>query len=290
METISLLLVITSAFIHAFWNMLAKKGHDTLSFLWLALTFSLGIFTFFFFLLGYQHVSIPSRGFIFIFFSAALHAIYFTFLGLVYDRGDLSLVYPIARSAPIFVAIWAIWFLGESLSLPGILGILIVVFGAYIIGFPTLSINLFIPPITLLKDRSYQLAWLTALITSFYSVNDKVGVHYVPPFVYLFFGNILMCFIGTPIVVMRKKAIFFREWTRNKTPIILGSIMIPSSYLLILYAMRISKVSYIVAIRHLSVVFGVLLGSLILKEEHGKVRFFASLCIFAGVLLIAYLG
>ncbi|MFQ6078484.1 MAG: EamA family transporter, partial [Thermodesulfobacteriota bacterium] len=149
---------------------------------------------------------------------------------------------------------------------------------------------LLIPPITLLKDRSYQLAWLTALIISLYSVNDKVGVHYVPPFVYLFFGNILMCFIVTPIVVMRKKAIFFREWTRNKTPIILGSIMIPSSYLLILSAMRISKVSYIVAIRHLSVVFAVLLGSFILKEEHGKVRFFASLCIFAGVLLIAYLG
>jgi len=290
MEIIPLLLVITSALIHAFWNMLAKKGLDPLSFLWWALTLSLGIFVFFFFLLGYQHVSIPPRGFIFIFVSAFLHSMYFISLGLVYDRGDLSLVYPIARSAPIFVLIWAIWFLGENPSLPGILGILIVVLGAYIIGFPTFSINLLIRPITLLKDRSYQLAWLTALITSFYSVNDKVGVHYVPPFVYLFFANILMCSIVTPIVVMRKKAIFFQEWTRNKPFIVLGSIMIPSSYLLTLYAMRISKVSYIVAIRHLSVVFAVLLGTFILKEKHGQIRFFASLCILAGVLLIGFLG
>jgi uncharacterized membrane protein len=290
MEIFPLLLVITSALIHAFWNMLVKKGLDPLSFLWWALTLSLVIFSFFFFLLGYQSVSFPSRGFIFIFFSALLHAIYFTSLGLIYDRGDLSLVYPIARSAPIFVLIWAIWFLGESPSLSGILGILIVVFGAYVIGFPTFSVNLFIRPITLLKDRSYQLAWLTALITSFYSVNDKVGVHYVPPFVYLFFANILMCFIVTPIVVMRKRGIFFREWAKNKTLIMLGSIMIPASYLLTLYAMRISRVSYIVAVRHVSVVFAVLLGSLILKEKHGKVRFLASLCIFAGVLLIGYLG
>ncbi len=290
MDIISLVLVITSAFIHAFWNMLVKKGLDTLSFLWWALTLSLGTFTFFFFLLGYHHVSIPPKGFIFIFFSTILHAMYFISLAFIYDRGDLSLVYPIARSAPIFVFIWAIWFLGEKLSLPGILGILTVVFGAYIIGFPTFSVTHFIRPVTLLKDRTYQLAWLTAIIISFYSVNDKVGVHYVPPFVYLYFTTILMCSIVAPIVVIRKKAVFFREWEKNRVPIMLGSIMIPSSYLLILYAMRISKVSYIVAIRHSSVVFAVLLGSLILKEVHGRVRFLASLCIFAGVLLIGYFG
>jgi uncharacterized membrane protein len=290
MEIIPLLLVITSALIHAFWNMLAKKGLDTLSFLWWALTLSFVLFTFFFFLLGYQHISIPYQGFIFILFSGILHSVYYTFLGLAYDRGDLSLVYPIARSAPIFVLIWAIWFLGEKLSLSGILGILIVVFGAYVIGFPTFSITHFTRPITLLKKRSYQLAWLTALITSFYSVNDKLGVHYVPPFLYLYLTNMLICIIFTPFVLVRKKRMLFREWTKNKTPIILGSTMILSSYLLILYAMRMSQVSYIVAVRQLSVVFAVLLGSLVLKEEHGKVRFLASLCIFSGIFLISYWG
>lgn len=290
MGIVALLLVIASAFIHAFWNMLAKRAMDKVSFLWWALTLSLGIFTFFFFALGYHHVSIPSKGFLFIFCSAVLHALYFTSLGFAYDRGDLSLVYPIARSAPIFVLMWAIWLLGEKLSIPGILGILIVVFGTYIIGFPTLSITYLVRPIILLKDRSYQLAWLTALIISLYSVNDKVGVHYVPPFSYLFLLTVLMCFVGVPFVVMRKKEMFFREWTRNRKPIILGSILIPSSYLLILYAMTISEVSYIVAIRQSSTVFAVLMGSHILKEEHGWVRFFASLCIFAGVLLIVALG
>ena len=290
MEIFSLLLVITSAFIHAFWNMLAKKAADKLSFLWCSLSISFAIFSFFFFFLGYHHVSIPPKGFIFIFVSALLHSMYFTSLGFAYDRGDLSLVYPIARSAPIFVAIWAICFMGERLSLPGMLGILIVVFGAYIIGFPTFSLTHFIQPIRLLKDPSYQLAWLTALIISLYSVNDKLGVHYIPPFSYLYLINMLMCFIVMPFVVMRKKGIFFREWTKNKTLIILGSVMIFSSYLLILCAMRISKVSYIVAIRQLSIVFAVLMGSLILKEKHGKIRFLASLCIFAGVLLIVFLG
>jgi len=78
--------------------------------------------------------------------------------------------------------------------------------------------------------------------------------------------------------------------SKNRWPIIIGSIMIPSSYLLILYAMTVGNVSYIVAVRQLSIVFAVLLGSLLLKEEHGWVRFLASLCIFSGVLLIGYWG
>jgi len=290
MEIISLVLVIASAFIHAFWNMLAKKGLDTLSFLWWSLVFGFVIYTVFLFALGYNHVPIPPRGFIFILFSGIFHSIYFTSLGIAYDRGDLSLVYPIARSAPIFVLMWAIWFLGEKLSLPGMLGILIVVFGAYIIGFPTFSATHFVRPIRLLKDRSYQLAWLTALIISLYSVNDKLGVRSVHPFLYLYLIHMLTCILFSPYVLMRKKGMLLRELKKNKSPIVLGSIMIPSSYLLVLYAMRISKVSYIVAVRQLSIVFAVLLGSLLLKEGHGWIRFFASLCIFSGVFLISYWG
>jgi uncharacterized membrane protein len=290
MEITSLLLVITSAFIHAFWNMLAKKASHKLSFLWWSLIFGFGIYSFFFFTFAYDHAPIPSQGFIFILLSAIFHAMYFTSLGVAYDRGDLSLIYPIARSAPIFVLVAAILFLGESLSLPGILGILIVVFGAYIIGFPTFSLTHFVRPIRLLKDRSYQLAWLTALIISLYSVNDKLGVRYVHPFLYLYLVHMLTCILFSPYVLIRKKASLFQELRGKKSLIILGGIMIPSSYLLILYAMTVGNVSYIVAVRQLSIVFAVLLGSLLLKEGHGWVRFLASLCIFSGVLLIGSWG
>ena len=290
MDITSLVLVVASAFIHAFWNMLVKKGRDTLSFLWWSLIFGFVVYTFFFFVTGYNHVPIPPRGFIFILLSGIFHCIYFISLGLAYNRGDLSIVYPIARSAPIFVLMWAIWFLGEKLSAPGILGILIVVFGAFVIGFPIFSVTHFVRPIILLKDRSYQLAWLTALIISFYSVNDKLGVHYVHPFSYIYLMHMLTCILLSPYVLMTKKGALFRELEKNRLPIILGSFMIPSSYLLILYAMRMSRVSYIVAIRQSSIVFAVLLGTLLLKEEHGWIRFFASLCIFFGVFLISYWG
>ncbi len=45
---------------------------------------------------------------------SVVEATYYFALTLAYDKADFSLVYPLARrSAPAFLAIWAILFLGE---------------------------------------------------------------------------------------------------------------------------------------------------------------------------------
>jgi drug/metabolite transporter (DMT)-like permease len=55
----------------------------------------------------------------------------------------------------------------------------------------------------------------------------------------------------------------------------------------VLYALKISKVSYLGAVRNVSIVFGVLLGGFFLKEGYGKIRLIASLFIFGGIFLIS---
>ncbi len=44
---------------------------------------------------------------------------YFLSLDMGYRSGDLSVVYPIARSAPLFVPLWATVFIGESIRFLG---------------------------------------------------------------------------------------------------------------------------------------------------------------------------
>jgi drug/metabolite transporter (DMT)-like permease len=66
--------------------------------------------------------------------------------------------------------------------------------------------------------------------------------------------------------------------------------MVILSYSLAIFVMRTSPVSYVVSIREVGIVFGVLLGSLILKEKYGKVRLIASIIILIGVLLITFAG
>jgi drug/metabolite transporter (DMT)-like permease len=43
-------------------------------------------------------------------------------------------------------------------------------------------------------------------------------------------------------------------------------------------------------VRQLSIVFGVILGSLSLGESHGRIRLLASLVMFVGMALIVVLG
>ena len=80
------------------------------------------------------------------------------------------------------------------------------------------------------------------------------------------------------------------EWRRNRRNILLVALIQFLGYLLILYAMTLTKVSYIVAIRQISVVFAVLMGTAVLKEKYSFVRLVASAFIFLGVFLIGIKG
>ena len=51
--------------------------------------------------------------------------------------------------------------------------------------------------------------------------------------------------------------------------------------------MEASKVSYIVAARQMSQIAAILLGTLVLEEEYGRIRLFGGLLILVGIVLIA---
>jgi drug/metabolite transporter (DMT)-like permease len=77
------------------------------------------------------------------------------------------------------------------------------------------------------------------------------------------------------------------EAKSNKRNLLLMGVLNFFASLLVLYALKISKVSYLGAVRNVSIVFGVLLGSFFLKEGYGKIRLIASLFIFGGIFLIS---
>jgi drug/metabolite transporter (DMT)-like permease len=54
--------------------------------------------------------------------------------------------------------------------------------------------------------------------------------------------------------------------------------------------MRLSYVRYVGSVRSVSVIFGTLLGALLLKEPYGAIRVLASSLVFVGVLLIGIAG
>ncbi|NMX21236.1 hypothetical protein C5S30_02120 [ANME-1 cluster archaeon GoMg4] len=286
MNIIAFTLVVLSAGIHAYWNFLLKKSKDTRVFIWLFLGISTLMF-FPFFAYRITQTDIPEIGWCFILITGLVHALYLVSLSSAYEKGDLSLVYPLARSAPIvFVLIGAMLFLGEIPSKIGMVGIALLIFGGY-----TLQLNSLqgiVQPLQALNSKPSQLALLTALFIAFYSIIDKVGLSYVQTFTYIYLMFAFMLIFLTPFTLLtRSKNAIKAEWNSNKKNILIVGFLCFFTFFLILIAMTLAKLSYIVALRQLSIIFSVDLGAWVLREEHVDIRLTASFLIFVGSFLIA---
>ena len=289
MSTVALGLVLLSALFHALRSLFTKESGDKQIFLWLYSLFALLFFAPLFFYFLYRVGINKPIAYAWCAGSGFIHFLYWLFLTSAYKEGDLSHVYPIMRSSPALVLVIAILFLGEQVSFQGVSGILLVAAGVYIINLKQISGNELLAPVkSLARDRSTQFAFLTLISVACYSVADKMAVEYIHPilfaFFHLFFG---MCYY-TPYIVFTKTAVEIKkEWHSGPGRIILSGVIGIVGYALILVAFTIERVSYIVSLRQISIVFAVLMGGHFLKEKHRGIRLTGALIIFVGGILIS---
>jgi len=108
--------------------------------------------------------------------SVALELCYFVLLASAYQRGPLSVVYPVARgAAPVLVAGVSTLFLGVSLSAPQVLGILVVAGGIVLVrGFDRET-----------RPGDLAIALATACAIAAYTLVDKQALEHADPLPYL---------------------------------------------------------------------------------------------------------
>jgi uncharacterized membrane protein len=288
-EVWPLSLVILSAIVHAFWNFFFKKSGDSIIFIFWAKVFEIFIYlpiTVFILLKnGFDY-----RGLLPVILSGVIHFFYWLFLSLGYNFSDLSLVYPIARSSPLLIVLFSFLFFGEKITIFGFIGILLIILGIYFISINSFNIKSFLKIFS--KDNSGLIfSFLTLITVTSYSLVDKIGAKYVNPIVYVYFFELISLIPFTIYVHLKKKREdLFKILKKDKIGIIFTAIAIILSYSLIIFVMNISKLSYIVSIREVGIVFGVILGILFLKEKYGFVRITSSILIFIGIVLISLLG
>jgi drug/metabolite transporter (DMT)-like permease len=284
---LALSIVLASAVLHASWNYLTKKSQRKLPFIWLALLTSLFLFLPMF-LYYWPETAIYYPGWNCILASGLLHAFYFWFLGGAYERGDLSLVYPLSRgSGPLLVPLFAVILLHEQLTLPGITGIAVVVLGIYSIHLQSFSLRSFLQPFLAARGRASLWALFTGAAITSYSLVDKVGVDAVYPPVYIYLMLVGTVVFLSPSVLLRERAWLKQEWAENKRSIIIVGFLANFTYLMVLFAMSMSRVSYVVAVREVSIVFSAFFGVMWLGEKHAAHKLLGAFLITLGVILIA---
>jgi uncharacterized membrane protein len=286
MSATALLIILVAAFLHAFWNYLAKKSRNKIAFIWWAVLFSTIIF-FPMFLYYWPLVTISSTGWSCIVATGVFHALYFWFMGGAYQRGDLSLVYPLFRgSGPLFVPILAVILLKEQLSAPGVLGISLVVLGIFTIHLRSFSIQSIREIFLTTRGGASLWALGTGGTIAGYSLVDKIGVNIVHPPVYIYLMFIITLLLLTPFVFVKVRRDLKKEWKINKIKILSVGFLELFTYLMILFALQIGKVSYVAAVREVSIVFSALIGIVLLREKNAPQKFIGAVLICAGVVLI----
>ncbi|HEV8471980.1 MAG TPA: DMT family transporter [Methylomirabilota bacterium] len=286
MSPLAVAFVLSAAVIHATWNLLTKRSTDKLVFLWWT-----GVVGSVVLLPAVAWLSPAPAWDLDVWarmaLGAALRATYFAALSAAYSRGDLSLVYPLARGiAPVLVPAAAIVFLGERLTLEAALGIAAVAAGVYVINVPRLDRRGLLAPLSALTSSAAGFAALTGVLTASYSVVDKWTMNTgLSPAWYAYFTIPVAALLLTPFVWRhpRRNA----EWRLNRAPIVAVSVLISTSYLFVLHALRLAPVSHVVPAREIAIVFGAILGAVILHEPHGRQRVVGAILIVTGVVAIS---
>jgi len=202
-----------------------------------------------------------------------------------YQRGELSLVYPLSSLTPLFVPLWAGIFLHERLSGLGIIGIVFITLGTILLQGSGSFLSC--PQ----KDKWPTLwALAAAFFASIGSVMDKTGVkmlsdRLIYPYILLMVLFMLGFLTAWVWWHFPAKDIFMGVKT-HPFQVLLGGLMLAGSFLSFRYGIKICPISYAVALRRASIILSVWLGALVFKETHVWTRTLASVVIIIGLILL----
>lgn len=278
MTLIVVAVVLAAAFCHAAWNTILKSHGDRLAGI-AQINVLVGVLAAPVLLL----VPAPSsESWPYLMASVALHTGYKLFLVRAYSAGDMSQVYPVARgTAPMITAITTWVIIGETLPLNGYLGIACVC-----IGLATLAIFG-------MRDRSSSaqpILWAlgTACFIAAYTTVDGIGARLSgSPHSY---ACLLFTMDAVPIALIavfrRGARAVFRPATGAWISSVFGAGLSLVAFWAVIWAMTEAPIAAVAALRETSVIFGIVLSALILREPLGHSRIPAALCVTAGAILL----
>jgi drug/metabolite transporter (DMT)-like permease len=209
-----------------------------------------------------------------------VHLAFYRALAFGYGLGFLPLVYRIGRgSAPPVVALAAWAFAGESLSPAGVLAIVVISGGivslAFTGGWRVASV----------KPVAFALA--TGLAIAGYTLCDGLGGRAAGDvFGYIAWLFVLDAVPFTLLVAWRRRAVLGSVLAVSWRPAALGGVLSVGAYALVIWAMTVSRMASVSALRETSVILAALIGTRLLREPFGARRIAAASAVACGIMLL----
>jgi drug/metabolite transporter (DMT)-like permease len=218
-----------------------------------------------------------------------LGAVTFYLYGRALRAGDLSLTLPMLAFTPLFLLVTSPLTLGEFPGPAGLLGIVCVVAGSYVLNLRERHKGFWGPIKALWTNRGARLMLLVAAIWSVGANFDKVGLRASSP-------EFWIAAVYTASVVALLPGLSGR-WRKLPGQLATGPWLLVAAGLLEavglicqMHALTLTLVPYVIAAKRVSIVFGVLLGAWLFREPDLLHRLPGALIMVAGVFFIAFFG
>jgi drug/metabolite transporter (DMT)-like permease len=276
-------LSLTAAAVHGTWNVLVKVSGDPLTTFQRATvlgaligTVPVGIG---WVLAGKPGVSLGALAFASA--SALFELTYLWLLSAAYGRGELSVVYPIARgSAPLLAVVIGIVIIGERLSGLQLAGVGLLLAGILAVTIPQTS------------GRATLPALLTGVAIAVYTAIDRVGVRLTSPWLYGWVLVVLLAIAVTVTLPLAGRLRIRPPGAAARAPSVpqaaLIGVFMWGGYLLVLLALSIAPLSVVAPVRETAVVAVAVWGVWKLRERRSAVlKIAGAAATLLGVSLLA---
>lgn len=207
--------------------------------------------------------------------SAAVEVVYFVLLSLAYQRGELSVVYPLARgTAPVLAVLVGVLLLGERLHPLAVAGLLLVIAGIWSVRRPSTTPRVLLP------------ALATGVAIAIYTSLDRVGVRIAAPWLY---GWVLWLFAA---LLANGLSALLHLSERGGGPVrsqaaMVGALM-TAAYFIVLVALSIAPLAVVAPVRESAIVLVTGWGIWRLREREGALmRLAGAIAIVLGIAILA---
>lgn len=199
----------------------------------------------------------------------------------------LSLTLPFLALTPVFLIFISYLLVGEKVSFRGGAGIFLIAAGSYTLNISEIKKGILEPFRSIPREKGSVFMIGVALIYCFTASLGKIAIEHSSPlfFVITYYIALTICFAPIAFWMGRKELrVFFREKQFRKLvqPGVFFAVMAATHML----AMSMAKVAYMISVKRLSLIIGIIYGYFLFREENIKERLLGAVLMLIGFVLV----
>ncbi len=200
----------------------------------------------------------------------------------------LSLTLPFLSLTPVFLIGVSYLLVGEKVSVLGALGIVCITIGGYTLNIREFKKGIFQPFAAIFRERGSVYMIVVAFIYSITaSLGKKAITHSSPIFFAIIYWTGFFLLL-TPVTLYITK----KEWKLVRRAEIAKAAILPGIWEFVatisyVVGLSLTKVAYLISVRRLAVLIGVLYGFILFKESGIGERFLGASRMLAGFIMLA---